>query len=63
MIVDALCNGYLGFKTNKQILVDALHETMAAENEIHGIAEKLDTHGIFMCSVDQFIILLRLREH
>jgi glucosamine--fructose-6-phosphate aminotransferase (isomerizing) len=41
MIVDALCNGYLGFKTNKQILVDALHEALAAENEIHGIAEKL----------------------
>ena len=41
MIVDALCNGYLGFKTNKQILVDALHEALSAENEIHGIAEKL----------------------
>ena len=41
MIVDALCNGYLGFKTNRQILVDALHEALAAENEIHGIAEKL----------------------
>ncbi len=49
MIVDALCNGYLGFKTNKQILVDALHEALAAENEIHGIAEKLrDARDIYV---------------
>lgn len=41
MIVDELCNGYLGFKINKQNLVVALQEALAAENEIHGIAEKL----------------------
>jgi glucosamine--fructose-6-phosphate aminotransferase (isomerizing) len=41
MIVDSLCNGHLGFKANKQFLVGALREALAAENEIHGIAEKL----------------------
>jgi glutamine---fructose-6-phosphate transaminase (isomerizing) len=41
MIVDTLCNGYLGFKANKQFLVGALHEALDSEIEIHGIAEKL----------------------
>jgi glucosamine--fructose-6-phosphate aminotransferase (isomerizing) len=49
MIVDTLCNGYLGFKTNKQFLVSALHEALAAENEIHSIAEKLrDARDIYV---------------
>jgi glutamine---fructose-6-phosphate transaminase (isomerizing) len=49
MIVDTLCNGYLGFKTNKQFLVGALHEALAAENEIHSIAEKLqDARDIYV---------------
>ncbi|MGH9976208.1 MAG: glutamine--fructose-6-phosphate transaminase (isomerizing) [Nitrososphaeraceae archaeon] len=49
MIVDVLCNGYLGFKTNKQILVDALHKALAAENEINGIAKKLrDARDIYV---------------
>ena len=49
MIVDTLCNGHLGFKTNKQFLVGALHEALAAENEIHDIAEKLrDARDIYV---------------
>jgi glutamine---fructose-6-phosphate transaminase (isomerizing) len=49
MIVDTLCNGYLGFKTNKQFLVGALREALAAENEIHSIAEKLrDARDIYV---------------
>lgn len=49
MIVDTLCSGYLGFKANKQILVGALHEALAAENEIHSIAEKLrDARDIYV---------------
>jgi glutamine---fructose-6-phosphate transaminase (isomerizing) len=49
MIVDTLCNGYLGFKTDKQFLVGALHEALAAENEIHSIAVKLrDARDIYV---------------
>ena len=49
MIVDTLCNGHLGFKANKQFLVGALHEALAAENEIHDIAEKLrDARDIYV---------------
>lgn len=32
MIVDTLCNGYLGFKVNKQFLVGALREALDYEN-------------------------------
>lgn len=49
MIVDTLCNGYLGFKANKQFLVSALHEALAAENKIHSIAGKLrDARDIYV---------------
>jgi glucosamine--fructose-6-phosphate aminotransferase (isomerizing) len=49
MIVDTLCNGHLGFKTNKQFLVGALHEVLDAEIDIRGIAEKLlDARDIYV---------------
>jgi glucosamine--fructose-6-phosphate aminotransferase (isomerizing) len=49
MIVDTLCNGYLGFKANKQFLVGALREALDYEIEIRGIAEKLrDARDIYV---------------
>ncbi|MPZ07529.1 MAG: glutamine--fructose-6-phosphate transaminase (isomerizing) [Nitrososphaeraceae archaeon] len=49
MIVDTLCNGYLGFKVNKQFLVGALREALDYEIEIRGIAEKLrDARDIYV---------------
>lgn len=49
MIVDTLCNGYLGFKVNKQFLVGALREALDYEIEIRGTAEKLrDARDIYV---------------
>lgn len=49
MIVDTLCNGYLGFNANKEFLVGALREALEYEIEIRGIAEKLrDARDIYV---------------
>jgi glutamine---fructose-6-phosphate transaminase (isomerizing) len=49
LIVDKLCNGYLGFKANKQYLVDALREALDYEIDIRGVAEKLrDARDIYV---------------